>query len=185
MYNNELYHFGVKGMKWGVRKEDVQRVAGYTRLARRLTKHTKRRYNRKISRAARINGESGIKAVISNKRARRSKRYTKADRDFDEYMYGKKGQQRIEQRTKNGCSKRIARGKEQVRKSTINTAIDLTLLDIQTGGAVHRTAGKVFNATAGKAFSKAWEQRNARKSIIKIPQNKFFDPIDVKYKIVD
>lgn len=55
-YNNELYHYGVKGMKWGIRKNPVE---AYNKASRKLDKLNKRversesKMNRKIRKADR------------------------------------------------------------------------------------------------------------------------------------
>ena len=49
--DNELYHHGVKGMKWGVRKTPVRSSSGATRKSNTLSLFKKKKTTRKVSSA--------------------------------------------------------------------------------------------------------------------------------------
>jgi hypothetical protein len=55
MYNNELYHYGVKGMKWGHRKKYYNSDGSLNQLgqARKNYKTAKREYNKSFNKAYR------------------------------------------------------------------------------------------------------------------------------------
>lgn len=67
-YNNELYHYGVKGMKWGVRK------AEYNAMTRSQKRDTKRKYkqnelDRKAEKRVGKHGISVANAISKGKGA--------------------------------------------------------------------------------------------------------------------
>lgn len=107
MIENELIHYGVKGMKWGVRKKQK-------------TANTKRRY--KV-------------------------------RDYDKFIYGKKGAQRIADRMNRGVSRKSAVTREfagQFAKGFLGTSAAIggvyLLSTLKSNGKVAATFKKMVNA---------------------------------------
>lgn len=70
MYGNELYHYGVKGMKWGVRKD--QKDSNKTEMDKKCKtgKAVVRRYSRKGKFAAQViydrTGNASMAAVAES-----------------------------------------------------------------------------------------------------------------------
>lgn len=76
-YNRELYHYGVKGMKWGVRKEK----ASLKRLGKEYYKESKRKGHSSLRTLAESDAVSTIYNSENVKRARDSIRKTEKIRD--------------------------------------------------------------------------------------------------------
>lgn len=63
-YSNELYHFGVKGMRWGVRRSRRNTNNGFARI-RRNTRNFYRKHKTGIKRAAKIAGVAAGTAALA------------------------------------------------------------------------------------------------------------------------
>jgi len=70
-----LSHFGVKGMKWGVRKEDVNTAV--SSLSRRNTDPTKKKFNKDIKTAGGLHGLSDADLKKKLNRLEMEKKYSK------------------------------------------------------------------------------------------------------------
>ena len=113
MYNpynpyNDIYlaHYGVKGMKWGVRRQQRRAAARQDRNAWRSMSKKERKANRD----------------------KRNKRYSDVDRGIDKATYGRGGVKRINRRMNKGQSHARASLTEAARATAIGTGAGVAAL---------------------------------------------------------
>lgn len=88
MYNNELYHYGVKGMKWGVRKKPEytgQARGAYDRMvaAKQAKKSANKAYNKAFNKSSSFYGAYGPASKKRlNDTAAKAKAANKADAEY-------------------------------------------------------------------------------------------------------
>lgn len=109
-YDPYLAHYGVKGMKWGVRRQRRKASALKDRNAWREKSRSERKKTRDQP----------------------NKRYTKNDRYWDETTYGKKGVKRINRRMNKGQTHGQAERREVARQAA--TAIVLSQVSVAAIG---------------------------------------------------
>ena len=83
MYNNELKHYGVLGMKWGIRKAD--RLSSKNKKSRALSKELGKNKTSRVSRIRKKSVDYGIK--------KRTKKLN--DTNFKLDMYGKATRKKV------------------------------------------------------------------------------------------
>lgn len=135
-YNNYLAHYGVKGMKWGVRR------------SRKKAVRTRRK---NAQRADRDNWRSMSRSERRKNRDKANARYTKADRSSDQLFLGRGGVRRINRRMNKGQSHDQAFLREAGRTVAIGTMAYVGYGVVQTAIArpdLMRAAGRAINNAA-------------------------------------
>lgn len=103
-----------------------------------------------------------------------NKDYKKEERSVDELIFGRSAVKRINKRMNKGKSHTQAELIEFGRQSTISALTAVGTMDVLTGGALHRAVGK--------KITDSYLKSKAAKSVVKITQNHYFDPIDTVFK---
>ena len=129
-YNDYLAHYGVKGMKWGVR--------------------------RKRQRADRNRWKSMSKSERAANRDSLNPRYKKLDREIDTDLYGERGVQRINRRMNKGQSHLRATTTEAARQTALGMGVGIGVIAVANPQLIKAGASFVNN----KAKSKAWDFAN-------------------------
>lgn len=160
-YNNYLAHYGVKGMKWGVRR------------ARKKAVRTRRK---NAQRADRDKWRSMSRSERRRNRDKANARYTKADRSTDQSILGRGGVRRINRRMNKGQSHGQAFLREAGRAAAVATMASVGYGVIQT--AIERpdafkAAGRVINNAAKQSFINFVNSQAAKKAARRAAEQTF------------
>ena len=149
-YSNELYHYGVIGMKWGKRK--AQSGSSYVSTSARQKQITKeyKQAKKNTPRSQRKQLKSQYQKDIN---ATYNKKYTAIDRGIDKQQFGKKGVNRINDRMNRGDSYMKAQLKEITRQTATGYAVGAAML--ATPAIANMTVSKMSKYANQKAIQRA------------------------------
>ena len=202
MYNNEqeLYHFGVKGMRWGHRKA-VQKSDLRNRYdkAKAEKRNAKKAYNKSFNEAYNRSSNPIPYGMTKKGRAKTNAAWEKAYDDAERSRNAKANYKSVKKERKQALNKaykdvnknssigyKLATN-DAARKKAAKYIVDNNMTMEQAkkkarGEAVRNTALILSAYGAVKVASLYASRKNAP---IGITQNKYFDPIDVPYKILN
>lgn len=153
-YNNYLAHYGVKGMKWGVRRQRKK-------AARARAKNAQR--------ADRENWKSMSRSERKANRDKANSRYTKTDRSWDEQTLGKRAARNINRRMNKGQSHTRAHLAEATRQTVVGAVGGevaglgaLAAIGLASNPQLRRQAATVINNAAKQPFINFANSRAAK-----------------------
>lgn len=149
-YTNELYHYGVLGMKWGKRKaESGSSYISTSTRQKQITKEYKQA-KKNTPRSKRKQLKSQYQKDIN---ATYNKKYTAFDRTIDKQQLGKKGVNRINDRMNRGDSYTKAHLKEIARQTATGYVVGAAML--ATPAIANMTVSKISKYANQKAIQRA------------------------------
>ena len=135
MDNNELYHFGIKGMKWGIRRTPIQ--LGHTTKNKNQRKNDRQELNKK----ARI--EKKKREVLKSRSAKELYKYANLfnTRELQEAY----NRLQLERNIQNLFPKEVKKGQDFTQKIIKSGRTVSDLLD--TGTKLYNNVAKIYNST--------------------------------------
>lgn len=135
MDNNELYHFGIKGMKWGIRRTPIQ--LGHTTKNKNQRKNDRQELNKK----ARI--EKKKREVLKSRSAKELYKYANLfnTRELQEAY----NRLQLERNIQNLFPKEVKKGQNFTQKIIKSGRTVSDLLD--TGTKLYNNVAKIYNST--------------------------------------
>lgn len=135
MDNNELYHFGIKGMKWGIRRTPAQ--LGHTTKNKNQRKNDKQALNKK----ARIDKKK--REVLKSRSAKELYKYANLfdTRELQEAY----NRLQLERNIQNLVPKEVKKGQNFTQKVIKSGRTVSDLLD--TGTKLYNNVAKIYNST--------------------------------------
>ena len=133
MDNNELYHFGIKGMKWGIRRTPIQ--LGHT------TKNRRKNDKRVLNKKARIDKKK--REVLKSRSAKELYKYANLfdTRELQEAY----NRLQLERNIQNLVPKEVKKGQNFTQKVIKSGRTVSDLLD--TGTKLYNNVAKIYNST--------------------------------------
>lgn len=135
MDNNELYHFGIKGMKWGIRRTPIQ--LGHTTKNKNQRKNDRQELNKK----AKIDKKK--REVLKSRSAKELYKYANLfnTRELQEAY----NRLQLERNIQNLFPKEVKKG-QNFTKKIINSGRTVSDL-LDTGTKLYNNVAKIYNST--------------------------------------
>ena len=135
MDNNELYHFGIKGMKWGIRRTPIQ--LGHATKNKNQRKNDKQALNKK----ARIDKKK--REVLKSRSAKELYKY--ANLFNTKELQEAYNRLQLERNIQNLFPKEVKKGQNFTQKIIKSGRTVSDLLD--TGTKLYNNVAKIYNST--------------------------------------
>lgn len=144
MGENELYHHGVVGMKWGVRRYQ-NKDSTLTEAGKRQNAKQKEKYEKKYAKTKELTPDEKKAKVLKSRSVKQL--YKHADLFTSDELKSAYDRLRLERDIASLSQKEVNKGKEFVDKaiSTAKTTSDA----IQTGTNLYNNVAKVYNSFSG------------------------------------
>lgn len=139
--NNELYHYGVKGMKWGVSRAKANLVA-----AKQRRRAANKEYDRAFNKATTLWGAWGPNSKQNTQRMMETaKAANAADQSYKKAKQQYK-QAKLDARAKERGQAKAQRALAKMEKQKYKDAVNSRAKEIQKGASL---AGRLYNSITG------------------------------------